>query len=73
MRDWREKLDAFLHFNERKILDHPGRVAMAAAKELALQEYEIFHKQRLQEEAAREEDEFEQLARKLKPKSRRGR
>lgn len=73
MRDWRDKPDAFLRFNERQILDHPGKVAMAAAKQLALEEYEAFHKRRLRDEAAREEDEFEQLARKIKPKSKHSR
>ena len=69
MRDWREKLDAFLRFNERQILDHPGKVAMETAKQLALEKYETFHKRRLQEGAASEADEFERLARKIKPKS----
>jgi hypothetical protein len=73
MRDWREKLDAFLRFNERQILDHPGKVAMAAAQQLALKEYDSFHKQRLEGESIREEDEFEQLTKKMKPKSRSGR
>jgi hypothetical protein len=69
MRDWREKLDAFLRFNERQILDHPGKVTMAAAKQLALEAYETFHNRRLQEETAREEDQFEELARKIKPRA----
>ena len=73
MRDWREKLDAFLRFNEWQILDHPGKVAMATAKQLALEKYETFHKRRLQEGAASEADEFELLARKIKPKSKHGR
>jgi hypothetical protein len=73
MRDWRQKLDAFLQFNERQILDHPGKVAMAAAQELALKEYQSFRKRRLQEESVRDEDEFEQLARKLKAQPKRGR
>jgi len=72
MRDWREKLDAFLHFNERQILDHPGKVAMAAAQQLALKECKSFHQRRLQEESVRDEDEFEQLARKLKAQPKRG-
>jgi hypothetical protein len=51
MRDWREKLDAFLQFNERDILNHPGKVSKAVADRLALEQYEIFHQHRLTEEA----------------------
>lgn len=54
MRDWREKLDAFLHFNERDILDNAGKVTKAVADKLALEQYEIFDKHRLSLEAAAE-------------------
>jgi len=47
MRDWREKLDAFLQFNEREILDNAGKVAKEIADKLALEQYEMFNKQRL--------------------------
>ncbi len=36
MRDWREKLDAFLQFNEREILQDAGNVSMDVAKTLVL-------------------------------------
>ncbi|MEE9343942.1 MAG: virulence RhuM family protein [Gammaproteobacteria bacterium] len=51
MGDWREKLDAFLQFNEREILTGSGKVKMAVAKQLAEQEYEKFHQQRLEDDA----------------------
>lgn len=51
MRDWREKLDAFLQFNEREILDNPGTVSKTVADQLALEQYDIFHRHRLAEEA----------------------
>jgi len=54
MRDWREKLDAFLQFNEREILDNAGKVAKEIADKLALEQYEIFNKQRLAIEAEAE-------------------
>jgi len=54
MRDWREKLDAFLQFNEREILDNPGRVTREVVEKLALQQYEIYHKHRLEVEAVTE-------------------
>ena len=54
MRDWRKKLDAFLHFNERDILANAGKVSKAVADQLALEQYEIFHQHRLAEEARQE-------------------
>jgi hypothetical protein len=59
MRDWREKLDAFLQFNERDILDNPGHVAKEVADRLALEQYDVFHQHRLAQEA--EEDESSDL------------
>jgi hypothetical protein len=54
MRDWREKLDAFLQFNERDILQQFEKVSKAVADQLALEQYEIFHQNRLTEEAREE-------------------
>jgi hypothetical protein len=51
MRDWRKKLDAFLQFNERDILTHPGKVSKVVADQLTLERYDIFHRHRLAEEA----------------------
>ena len=71
MRDWREKIDAFLKFNERSILEDAGKVSMEVAKTLALERYEKFNRRRLAEEAAKEEEEFEKVARQLERKDRR--
>ena len=54
MRDWRMKLDAFLKFNERDILNNPGKVSKEIAATLALEQYEIFHQNRLALEAKQE-------------------
>jgi len=54
MREWREKLNAFLKFNERDILEHPGKVAKEVADELALKQYEKFNARRLGLEAQTE-------------------
>ena len=54
MRDWRKKLDAFLKFNERDILEHAGTVTKEVADALALGHYEVFHKHRLKSEAEAE-------------------
>jgi len=37
MKDWREKLDGFLKFNQREILDASGTVTMAVAQKLAVE------------------------------------
>ena len=42
MEDWAGKLNAFLQFNERDILDHPGKVSQAVAKAFAESEYEKY-------------------------------
>ena len=54
MRDWRKKLDAFLKFNERDILEHAGAVTKEVADALALEHYEVYNKQRLKSEAEAE-------------------
>jgi hypothetical protein len=45
MKDWIEKLDAFLQFNEEAILNHKGKVTQVVAKALAEKEYEKFNKE----------------------------
>jgi hypothetical protein len=42
MKDWVEKLDAFLKFNEYEILQGKGKVSAKVAKELANKEYNKF-------------------------------
>ena len=42
MKDWVQKLDAFLRFNEYQILKNAGKVSNAVAKQLAEEEYEKF-------------------------------
>ena len=42
MQDWASKLNAFLQFNERDILDHPGKVSQAVAKAFAESEFEKY-------------------------------
>jgi len=72
MRDWREKLDAFLRFNERDILDNAGKVTKEIADKLALDQYVFFHKQRLKKEAEMEnladDEELRAIERRIKKK-----
>lgn len=49
MKDWREKLDAFLQFNNQDILQNAGSISKKVADELALDKYESFHQNRLEQ------------------------
>jgi len=42
MRDWADKLDAFLKFNEQEILDDKGKVSHDVAVALAEKQFEVF-------------------------------
>jgi len=42
MKDWVEKLDSFLKFNEEEILQDKGKISHEVAEELALKEYEKY-------------------------------
>jgi hypothetical protein len=67
MRDWRAKLDAFLRFNERQVLESAGKVSMEVARALAVEEYGRFTHRRLAEEAERADEEFEEVVKKFSP------
>ena len=42
MADWEQKLNAFLQFNQRDLLDHPGKVTAEIAKSFAKCEFEKY-------------------------------
>lgn len=69
MKEWSEKLDAFLKFNEEQILTHAGTVKAEVAKEIADQRYEVFDKKRRIAEAIAEEkkdiEELEEMGKTL--------
>ena len=65
MIEWKEKLDNFLKFNEREILENAGKVSMEVAQHLALEEYEKFSQRRLAEENTSSDTEFEAAAKKI--------
>jgi hypothetical protein len=46
MKDWEQKLDEFLEFNERRVLPHAGRVSKKDADEHARLEYDKFAQRR---------------------------
>jgi len=76
MRDWRQKLDAFLKFNERDILKNAGKITREVADKLAIEQYERFNAHRLKQEADAEmladDMAFKQIEEKIKklPKKR---
>lgn len=49
MSDWITKLNGFLTLNDRKILEHAGKISHQIAKDLAEREYEKFNQKRIQE------------------------
>lgn len=57
MRDWEDKLDAFLEFNDRNVLDHAGKLRADVAKKLASERYEKFDRERKKREAQQADDE----------------
>jgi hypothetical protein len=73
MRDWKERLDAFLKLNERVILSDAGRVSRETAEEIAEKQYELFEKRRRKMiEAAAEVENvkaLEEAAKKLPKKT----
>ena len=56
MKDWEKKLNAFLEFNDRDILNNAGKISKKVAEQLALDEYEKFNQKRL---INNEEDDFD--------------
>lgn len=58
MKDWIEKLNSFLKFNEREILTNAGKISQEVAEKLAAAEYEKFNQQRLTIEVNDDFDDF---------------
>jgi len=57
-------LDGFLRLNERGILPHAGRISHDLAASHAQQQYDVFHRQQLLEQAG-QPDDFERALPKL--------
>ena len=73
LKDWEEKLDGFLKFNEREVLGNFGSITKKEADKVAKEEYKKFSAQRRAElEAIGEEQTIkalENIAKKLTRKS----
>ncbi len=62
LKDWKSKLDKFLHFNERHVLPDVGKVTRVAADQKAQEEYERFSERRRTEiESQAERDAIREL------------
>jgi hypothetical protein len=73
MRDWREKMDAFLQLNERDILQNAGKVSKEIAEKLAVEHYETFNQYRLnqaaEQEALADDEELKQIEKTIEKPS----
>jgi len=65
MRDWQKKMNSFLQFNQRAILEHSGKISMEEARRLALEQYLAYSGRRIEEGDALAEKEFEQEVKKI--------
>lgn len=65
MKDWQEKLNSFLQFNQRAILEHSGKISMKVARAKALEQYQAFSRLRIEEGDALAEKEFEEEVKKM--------
>ena len=62
LRDWEQKLDKFLRFNDRDVLPHAGKVSKQASEDHARAEYERFAtRRRGYKEALGEVENIKQL------------
>ncbi|OXS54197.1 hydroxyacid dehydrogenase [Cohnella sp. CIP 111063] len=58
MKDWIEKLNAFLQFNGREVLGNAGKMSQEVAEKLATKEYEKYHQGRLALDISNDFDEY---------------
>jgi len=62
LKEWQNRLDDFLRFNDRNILPDAGRISRDAANEKAEHEFEKFAKRRREHAEAEGLKELEDLA-----------
>lgn len=61
LRDWQEKLDQFLQFNDRELLEGPGKVSKKQADKKACMEFDIYADQRRRLKEQQGEQDIEAL------------
>lgn len=69
MREWEERLDAFLSFNERELLTHSGKVRAKVAKALAEERYDAFDAERRHQQAIAADEDDARILRELEQKT----
>lgn len=67
MADWEQKLDEFLRFNGRPVLEGLGTVKREVAERLALEQYEQYDAHRRAAEASDDVEELAEKVKRLKP------
>jgi hypothetical protein len=76
MKEWAERLDAFLRFNEQEVLTHAGKISADVAEKLALDRYAEFDAKRREAERLKADAEdalsFENMTRELEEHKRAG-
>lgn len=58
MKNWIDKLNAFLQFNDREILENAGKISKSVADKLAIEEYEKYNQKRVTTKADDDFDRF---------------
>lgn len=58
MNDWVDRLNAFLKFNEREILENAGKISKSVADELAIQEYDKYNQSQIVNQSDDDFDNF---------------
>ena len=58
MKDWEQKLDEFLQFNDRRVLSGAGKMSKKSAEEHARAEYERFEVRRREYKETLAESEY---------------
>ena len=66
MAQWIERLDAFLEFNEREVLQHAGKVQKRVADGLALEQFEQFQAEQRRIEATQPTSDFDHFVEDMK-------
>lgn len=56
MKDWIEKLNSFIKFNEREILTNAGKISQEVAEKLAVSQYEKYNNRRIEMQHNQEDD-----------------
>jgi hypothetical protein len=73
MKDWKQKLDAFLTLNDREILKNAGRISKQTAYDHALTEYEKFSSRKTKQQNANDLKDLETRMKEIpSSKSKRG-